>query len=335
MRQVVQRWGVTNDGTPFALLSTGAVSRRSLRSFQADARRAPPPRKSPAGHAPECARRQAYATEGEEYVPPGNFALVCRGVYRSAFPKKRNFAFMRRLGLKAVLYGARVPGNTQAERARSRELVANAPNDEYDDALCPERSCWKTTRTPTSSSTTTLGSGSCSTACPGTRLVPPRAAHARALTFGAGLTQALGHSRRERGAANPVRRSRLWTFRKTKSVTPSPPSSVRPRAGVVRRRPLRPLTARRRPPPPLPAYPASALDRRNHPMLIHCNKGKARPLNAPYPCFGPAHRPSAPLTQRRTRAVLTGRGARERAAPHGMLDWLPAQVPALVPHVHL
>ncbi|KAJ3330560.1 hypothetical protein HDU93_000332 [Gonapodya sp. JEL0774] len=32
-----------------------------------------------------------------------NFALVCKGVYRSGFPKKKNFAFMKKLGLKSVL----------------------------------------------------------------------------------------------------------------------------------------------------------------------------------------------------------------------------------------
>jgi len=41
----------------------------------------------------------------EELVPPANFALVCKGVYRSGFPKKRNFPFLRKLGIKSVLYG--------------------------------------------------------------------------------------------------------------------------------------------------------------------------------------------------------------------------------------
>jgi len=44
--------------------------------------------------------------EDYEYFPLENFTLVCRGVYRSSFPKKKNFAFMKKLGLKSVLYVA-------------------------------------------------------------------------------------------------------------------------------------------------------------------------------------------------------------------------------------
>ncbi|WWD20255.1 hypothetical protein CI109_104731 [Kwoniella shandongensis] len=39
----------------------------------------------------------------EDLVPPENFALVSSGVYRSGFPKKRNFKFMETLRLKTVL----------------------------------------------------------------------------------------------------------------------------------------------------------------------------------------------------------------------------------------
>ncbi|WWC65783.1 uncharacterized protein I303_108405 [Kwoniella dejecticola CBS 10117] len=39
----------------------------------------------------------------EDLVPPENFALVSKGVYRSGFPKKRNFGFMQTLRLKTVL----------------------------------------------------------------------------------------------------------------------------------------------------------------------------------------------------------------------------------------
>ncbi|WVN89936.1 uncharacterized protein L203_105166 [Cryptococcus depauperatus CBS 7841] len=39
----------------------------------------------------------------EDLVPPENFALVSSGVYRSGFPKKRNFKFMEALRLKTVL----------------------------------------------------------------------------------------------------------------------------------------------------------------------------------------------------------------------------------------
>lgn len=39
----------------------------------------------------------------EELIPPENFALVCRGVYRSAFPKKKNFPFLKKLKLKSMM----------------------------------------------------------------------------------------------------------------------------------------------------------------------------------------------------------------------------------------
>ncbi|BEI80662.1 hypothetical protein CcaverHIS002_0111910 [Cutaneotrichosporon cavernicola] len=39
----------------------------------------------------------------EDVVPPENFAAVTQGVYRSGFPKKRNFQFLETLQLKTVL----------------------------------------------------------------------------------------------------------------------------------------------------------------------------------------------------------------------------------------
>ena len=36
-------------------------------------------------------------------VPPNNFALVFPGVYRSSFPKKKNFPFLKTLKLKTIL----------------------------------------------------------------------------------------------------------------------------------------------------------------------------------------------------------------------------------------
>ena len=39
----------------------------------------------------------------EDLVPPENFAVVAKGVYRCGFPKKKNFGFMETLKLKTVL----------------------------------------------------------------------------------------------------------------------------------------------------------------------------------------------------------------------------------------
>ncbi|KAI9888798.1 MAG: hypothetical protein M1814_006252 [Vezdaea aestivalis] len=38
-----------------------------------------------------------------ELIPPPNFSLVTRGVYRSSFPKIPNFAFLKLIGIKSIL----------------------------------------------------------------------------------------------------------------------------------------------------------------------------------------------------------------------------------------
>ncbi|CAG8557238.1 16061_t:CDS:1 [Acaulospora colombiana] len=40
----------------------------------------------------------------EELVPPDNFTMISTWVYRSSFPKKKNFAFLKKLGLRSILY---------------------------------------------------------------------------------------------------------------------------------------------------------------------------------------------------------------------------------------
>jgi tyrosine-protein phosphatase SIW14 len=37
-------------------------------------------------------------------VPPLNFALVGPGVYRSGYPNRKNFEFLKKLQLKSILY---------------------------------------------------------------------------------------------------------------------------------------------------------------------------------------------------------------------------------------
>lgn len=39
----------------------------------------------------------------EEFIPPENLAMVCKGIYRSALPKKKNFPYLTRMGLKSIL----------------------------------------------------------------------------------------------------------------------------------------------------------------------------------------------------------------------------------------
>ncbi|KAI9025333.1 tyrosine phosphatase family-domain-containing protein [Phycomyces nitens] len=48
-----------------------------------------------------CYERPAFPL-----VPPLNFAMVAPGVYRSGHPNKQNFSFLRKLGLKTIMYFA-------------------------------------------------------------------------------------------------------------------------------------------------------------------------------------------------------------------------------------
>jgi len=38
------------------------------------------------------------------YTPPVNFGMVTHNLFRSSFPQKENFAYLRKLRLKSVLY---------------------------------------------------------------------------------------------------------------------------------------------------------------------------------------------------------------------------------------
>ena len=40
----------------------------------------------------------------QKLVPPLNFAMVSPGVYRSGYPNKKNFPFLKKLGLKSLMY---------------------------------------------------------------------------------------------------------------------------------------------------------------------------------------------------------------------------------------
>ena len=40
----------------------------------------------------------------EMYIPPLNFSMVIPGVYRSGYPSKKNFPFLKKIGLKSILY---------------------------------------------------------------------------------------------------------------------------------------------------------------------------------------------------------------------------------------
>eukprot|EP01112_Ceratiomyxa_fruticulosa_P015011 TRINITY_DN4366_c0_g1_i1.p1 TRINITY_DN4366_c0_g1~~TRINITY_DN4366_c0_g1_i1.p1 ORF type:complete len:190 (+),score=27.10 TRINITY_DN4366_c0_g1_i1:749-1318(+) len=37
-------------------------------------------------------------------IPPLNFSMVNRGIYRSGYPNKKNHPFLKKLGLKSILY---------------------------------------------------------------------------------------------------------------------------------------------------------------------------------------------------------------------------------------
>lgn len=39
----------------------------------------------------------------EAFEPCSNFSLVAPGVYRSSFPQKKNFSFLKKIGIKSIL----------------------------------------------------------------------------------------------------------------------------------------------------------------------------------------------------------------------------------------
>lgn len=55
-----------------------------------------------------------YLPRNDEFIPPTNFAVIEKGLYRSihyfltniegAFPVKRNFPFLKHLGIRSILY---------------------------------------------------------------------------------------------------------------------------------------------------------------------------------------------------------------------------------------
>lgn len=36
-------------------------------------------------------------------IPPQNFAMVAKGIYRSGYPNSKNYPFLQKLGLKSLL----------------------------------------------------------------------------------------------------------------------------------------------------------------------------------------------------------------------------------------
>ena len=47
----------------------------------------------------------AASTAVHEYIPPNNFSMICEGVYRSSYPTKKNFSFLRDIvQLRTICY---------------------------------------------------------------------------------------------------------------------------------------------------------------------------------------------------------------------------------------
>ncbi|KAK9727876.1 tyrosine-protein phosphatase siw14 [Basidiobolus ranarum] len=47
---------------------------------------------------------QHYERSWDVLVPPLNFAMVAPGVYRSGYPNRKNHPFLKKLGLKSIIY---------------------------------------------------------------------------------------------------------------------------------------------------------------------------------------------------------------------------------------
>lgn len=46
----------------------------------------------------------SMSATSEMLIPPLNFSMVIPGVYRSGYPNKKNFEFLKKIGLKSILY---------------------------------------------------------------------------------------------------------------------------------------------------------------------------------------------------------------------------------------
>eukprot|EP00953_Heterococcus_sp_UTEX-ZZ885_P039148 20085-Heterococcus_DN1.PRE.3 len=69
---------------------------------------------------------QVIVDDGEDLYPPDNFAMVDAGVYRSSFPMKKHFPFLRRLRLKTVLtlvMESYPPANEEFHQAEGIRLI--------------------------------------------------------------------------------------------------------------------------------------------------------------------------------------------------------------------
>jgi hypothetical protein len=56
-------------------------------------------------------------------IPPLNFAMVQKGVYRSGFPNNRNFGFLKQLGIRCIvcLAGEYSPPRPPVRRAYAEQ----------------------------------------------------------------------------------------------------------------------------------------------------------------------------------------------------------------------
>jgi tyrosine-protein phosphatase SIW14 len=43
-------------------------------------------------------------SDSDQLIPPVNFSLVARGIYRGSYPNFRNFSFLKQLGLRSILF---------------------------------------------------------------------------------------------------------------------------------------------------------------------------------------------------------------------------------------
>ena len=46
---------------------------------------------------------QQKQNSDEILIPPANFALVAKGIYRGSYPNFKNFSFLKNLGLKSLI----------------------------------------------------------------------------------------------------------------------------------------------------------------------------------------------------------------------------------------
>lgn len=91
---------ISNQFQSFGLASESSLNFPSHQAFLSQPNKVPIPKPIPISQALNLSAEESL---DEPLLPPDNFSMVNTWVYRSSFPKKKHFPFLKSLGLRSVL----------------------------------------------------------------------------------------------------------------------------------------------------------------------------------------------------------------------------------------